>query len=585
MMNACGKKGMTQRVAMRILCVISLLFFLISLGLLISTVRLLGDDLWYYTFLRHDVRYLVDQMATQYLYGSGRLLVHVVLAFFLSFDSMVPVQIANAALLILTMVLVVRLAEPEAGRRLPLFVCGGAFFLLMGNYVIADAYLWLSGSFNYLLPICLLLGYLYAWQHADASGGYRVFSLVCCVLSALTTELNSVLTLVAATVSLILVIRAGKPRMLAILHMAASLCGALFLFLSPGMLLRFTGHGEGDGLIRRCLISATTFSQMIWERDGMAVMLAISALLAFLCAAWVLHTGVLAAVEAAVCGVSVLCVCGVSLPAYLAMALSALYMLALVIQSILLYRRNREWLIPACTVAIFLSAGVICASAEATYRMLFVPAFCLLVISIRSLSLLRLSDVAMVGILAAACVLALCNVTSLYGVERENARVWDADHEAILSYSGDGAILLENVPDERYYQSAYQAYFLGWYLSENGMDGNVSVERREATYYTLTDEAGNVLSDRIVRRDGVDYVYCRTLAEYIGADVSWNYGTANLSLNGVTYRLKSGLHTVITGYIGGRSIPLQAPIRSINDQIYISVADACAIFDLTLDVR
>ena len=87
-------------------CTVALLF---SVYLLLSNIRLLGDDLWYYTFLRHGADNSFKQLSSQYIYVNGRLFVHAVLALFLAFDDLLIIKIVNFLMLFISGIFIVKL--------------------------------------------------------------------------------------------------------------------------------------------------------------------------------------------------------------------------------------------------------------------------------------------------------------------------------------------------------------------------------------------------------------------------------------------------------------------------------------------
>ncbi len=556
----------------------------LGIYLLVSNIRLLGDDLWYYTFLRHDSKYFFDQLATHYIYGNGRLFVHTVLAFFLAFDNLLVIQIINSLMLIVMIIFIVKIVKPEKQSLYCVFLTSISLFLIIGNYIISDSYLWLSGSFNYVFPIMLLLIYAYLLKESAAKPHY-VSIIITCLLSAVTTELNGILTLGISIAYCFSCIRSKKHLKFSIVNATAAFLGTLSLLLSPGIILRFNANGDGDGIIRRCLVSFTTFSQMSWERNGLSCIIMISALICCIGSFFILKNKILSCLNAFIFIAAAITVCGVSFSAYFCMLLSGIYLITLMCYSIAFYNKKCDTVLITCVLSLIASLAVICVSAEATYRMLFVPSICLMIIAIRSLILSKVPESVLTIIMVVLCVSALINNIVLFSVNEKNSDIWDDNQKTIQSYDGEGVLYIKNVDDERYFQSAFQEYFLDWYLSEYNVGKDVIVERTENVKYKLIDENNNVISDDIIKRGNDYYIYCRTLADYLDAEVTWKYGTANIIYNGDVYRLKTGLESVITRNIGGNSIKLLAPIRGINDRIYISVQDACSIFGLNLRIE
>lgn len=563
------------------LCTLALFF---CVYLMLSNIRLLGDDLWYYTFLRHGANNFFEQLSSHYIYGNGRLFVHTVLAFLLAFDNLFIIKIVNFLMLLISGMFIIKLTMPNKANFYSMFLIVVSSFLMLGNYIVSDAYLWLSGSFNYVFPAMLLLIYTYLLKSSTVNTRY-VLIIVMCGFSAITTEVNSILTLVISIVYCFTCIKTKKHCKLSIATVAIAFLGTISVLSSPGIVSRFVASGNGVGIIRRLLISFTTFSQMSWEANGMSYMIMISAVVCCICSWIALKNKILACLNGIVAIIAMTTVLGVTFSAYFCMLISALYIVVLICYSIAICNKKEDNVLIVCVLSLVASTGIIFVSAEATYRMLFVPAFCLMIIAVRSLALLDLSKLTLTGIAMLLCIGACHNSLNVYFANERNSNIWDENQKNIQSYSGSGILYLKNVYDERFFQSDFQDYFLGWYLNEYEIGKDVIVERTENKKYNLINENGDIISENIIKREKDYYIYCRELADYIDAKVAWEYGTANITYNGSVYRLKSGLNSIITQYIGGNSIRLSAPIRAINDKIYISLEDACSIFCLDLRIE
>ncbi|HBL82831.1 MAG TPA: hypothetical protein DD391_09650 [Clostridiales bacterium] len=573
-----------KKAVLKILGICGFGFILALMFFLHANIRLSRDDFFYYPFLKHGMTEFFNRLKLHYQNTNGRLLVHSVCAAFLNYN-LWTFRLFNIASILLFSWLLANLFEQDVNRRAGMFLTALSGFWLMGGFTAAEAVTWVSGSFNYILPALLLISYLYFLTNATNAKGY-LLAFVLCLLSSVTTEITSALTLL---LSIVLLFSSHKKNSLIppffLANMLAALAGFLFLVCSPGMHTRTAAVSSLAQAMKQMLIHFTTFSQMCWEPGGIGGMLIFSAISCGICAYKTLKRKLLSGTMFFIAAMAVLTNLGVVYSARCYIVFDLCYFAALIWFGVLLCRQGETKVLLAaiCFAAAF---AIMCASGMVGFRMLFLPAMCLLVIGLCALSLAQLS----LGAISVGCAIMVVvsgvQVLCLAKINQKNAAVWDENQKTIERYDG-GALALQSVPDEFYFQGGVPVdnNFGHDYLAEFGIDDEVQSYAVEKQYYTAIDGQNAVVTDKVIRRYDDYYISFERLAEYLNEPHAWRYETSEIRYRGELYRFHYGARSVLTSYVGGRSQKLSAPVRIVDSDLKISVSDANRLFHLNLTIK
>ena len=554
---------------------LSFFFLGTAIILIICNTRLLSDDLFYYTFFKHGFSNFINLMKTHYETINGRLFVHSVLSFLLSFSSLLPALISVFIFIICTIFLGTKLLQNDSKKlNITIFLLIGFSILLIGDNILIDSIFWLSGFFNYMFPLMLLCAYIVFFKKANNTK-YAILAIIFSFLSTITTELNGAITIIFSIIFLIYHIIKKNKLTIPITCLITSILGVTFLFMSPGIQNRLL-YDNDIGFIQRSLIMFSTFSQMTFEISSLSFIFLLSSSSCAICTKKKLNNTPLAIAFGILSVCFLLSVLGITIPTFICMALYLVYILLLLIYSFLLFKKN-DIVIALCTVGFISSFGIICASGVISHRGLFLPGIFLIAIFIRSISHSELKEKD--GYILALClgILSMCNAVHFFIKTYPNSKIWDHNKSTLESYVSGDTIYLENYIDESYYKGSFE-YFSYYYLPEYGIDKDVTIKLIDKQYYTITDEFKNDITDLCIKRANHYYIPIRVLADYLNAQVIWRYDTASIIYNNKLYKFKSLINAVMTSDIGGFSFKSKVPFRIIDQTLYISIDDANSIF-------
>ncbi len=204
------------------------------------SVRLYGDDFFYLRFSQIDIDYFISRHVDHYMRANGRVIVHLLLTFFLGLDIRIW-QIVNSlmlGLLALFGMKTISTFKSEVELRnsiyiVTIFFVGVSFFEID---MTRQSVYWLTGSFNYVYPIMMLLIYWFLLN----KGNYGVLLPIMAFLSAATVEQVS---LMSFGLSLLVVlekkfIAKKKLNSYLIYSLVASSIGMATVIFAPSVFLR-----------------------------------------------------------------------------------------------------------------------------------------------------------------------------------------------------------------------------------------------------------------------------------------------------------------------------------------------------------
>lgn len=577
------QKERNSRRVCKILIIIGAIFILLLSFVLHNNIRLLRDDFLYYSFTKHGFWGFVIRILGHYFLINGRLLVHFFDSLFVGSDGIL-FTIFNNILIIASVWLLIQITVENKERRFAAFCISYPVFFLIGNYVLSESVLWISGSFNYVFSLALLLAYIFFLLKVR-NGVWHTVIYVFAFLSSITTEMIGVLGIIFTFIFLFNGFKNNSDNKKIYLRCGIiQICGVLFLILSPGMHSRMVEDNSITQFVMRTLINFNTFIQMTWEKGGIGYVISFCMLLCSV-NSFAIHKRLLSVLMFLAGIVPFLTLSGIVYCGQAYLIMSVISLLLLFWYGVETYEGyNRINLI--FVVFFVISFGIISASGIVGYRMLFVPSMCLLGLGIRAQSNINWRYYGQYLICFGLVTLCCLNMVDLIDEYEKNSHIWDENKKIIEANEGE-PIVLKNVNDEMIFQGAcpVRNNFGDQYLLTFGIPEDVEVSATEKRYYIITDEKGVLISDKGIKRNEKYYVKCELLFDYLGANYNWNYDTINATYNDKLYRLHYGAMTIMNDYFGGQSVKLQNPIRIVDSWMYISVEDARRIFDLELNTN
>lgn len=164
--------------------------------ILCNYVRLYGDDFFYYAFTTEDIGYFVKRHVEHYQIANGRAIVHLLATLFLGIPK-VYWSICNGLMLAGIVFFGGKLASHmEKGRGKALWggIILAAAIGMLNPHMTRQSVYWLTGSFNYVYPIFMLMIYWYFLNKSFYRHQYKWYIPVLGFLAAATVEQGSLMT-------------------------------------------------------------------------------------------------------------------------------------------------------------------------------------------------------------------------------------------------------------------------------------------------------------------------------------------------------------------------------------------------------
>ena len=270
------------------MCIFSAVF-LVEFAIM-KNVPLFGDDYFFASFARFGSAEFWQAHINHYMTVHGRALVHFLVTVFLKLPHIVW-QIFGAALLAFLVCLAANLfiddgGESELGNLCAALFTAGMIFSLRIDMTHESVY-WLTGSFNYVYPLVLLL---LLWNLICTKRGAFLAAIlpILAFFSAATTEQNAMMT-----VGIILIYTLEpkifnrenkKAKRELVFALATAIVGALSVYLAPSTFIRY-GHENDVGVFANMVrnISLLYFQFTFKKTNLPFIILTLLSLGAFLC--------------------------------------------------------------------------------------------------------------------------------------------------------------------------------------------------------------------------------------------------------------------------------------------------------------
>ncbi|MDP4109645.1 MAG: DUF6056 family protein, partial [Bacillota bacterium] len=249
-----------------------------------NSVRFYGDDFFYKRFTSGGFLYFLARHRQHYFLANGRVIVHLLATCFLGLSPILW-RIANS--LMLGGIVYFGARTASIGNKNGSASAGAIFAASLGFLNISvtrQSVYWLTGSFNYVYPLLMLLIY---WWFLSAEGEKSRVLPVFAFLSAATTEQVSLMTFGLTILYFLenMVFGKSKRKMIYAVCLTASVAGMLSVLCAPSVLYRASienAHGTGFALIKyniRNQVIAFMFSGIMAPYHLMAMLSAIGTII------------------------------------------------------------------------------------------------------------------------------------------------------------------------------------------------------------------------------------------------------------------------------------------------------------------
>ena len=195
-----------------------------------------GDDFFYGIFTKEGFSRFIERHIEHYQLANGRVIVHLLATFFLG-QNLWLWRIVNTLSLVLCAALILRIAQPAPHDRPLCLALVSAVFLTLSPQITRQSIYWLTGSFNYLYPMLILLAYWRVLQRGLQTPSKLRWLPVFAFFAAATTEQGGLMCIGVTLLLLLDEALLQKKRIrpahgIALLTAAA---GLLTVLLAPGV--------------------------------------------------------------------------------------------------------------------------------------------------------------------------------------------------------------------------------------------------------------------------------------------------------------------------------------------------------------
>lgn len=532
-----------------IICVIGyfVLYYLHSL------VILNADDFYYSTFWNHGLRGFIENSINHYKTFNGRVFVHLVAQTVLAFDIKV-FAVLNTLLLFFIAVFSYKMLDSESGSSKVQLMIHSAFFayfiMLINVNALKESLLWISGSYNYMLPVLITVFAVYLNERFLLAPQLKVVSIIPFILLQIiggaTTEQCGPMTFVATfLMGGYLCIRKETSLYRAAVAPLLNLFGIITIFLSPATQNRVvsgthvTSLTSGEGFDFNNLLSG--FSTLCNQYAGKSAALIILLMFSLIASLLFLtdHSRpkpLLFGIPTSMCLLLPIFTDYNNKACILAFAVFLLFILILVIT---FFFRSDQY-----KTAVILASGAAAAllivftnviEPRTTLPFLLILCFVAAYFATQMISQMKTGISA--AILIATCVICvavlmptICGYYANHEIDKHNVQMTkEAQDSGILYYNVDYNDKYCHTP--MYYDGYFYAMFVNKYDLKN------------CSIYMISDKMKPVYvnGDRL---KSVAYIYqgdtffpLREIITELGGSVSFDAGTIYLSYNGIDYTI------------------------------------------------
>ena len=225
------------------------LFFIVALTFVLTliinlNVRIYGDDLFYSCFTDSDFNYFISRHIDHYMRANGRVIVHLLVTIFLGINQYVW-AILNSLMLSLIVYFGSKICMGFEEKNRNSMVGYSAIIIAVtitffNLHLVRQSVYWLTGSFNYVYPILMLLIFWYTFNRSVSRDKISWYVPILGFLAAATVEQVSVMTF--GLIVLILlekrILRKDKIKGMEIITLIVVTIGMLSVVCAPSVFLR-----------------------------------------------------------------------------------------------------------------------------------------------------------------------------------------------------------------------------------------------------------------------------------------------------------------------------------------------------------
>lgn len=220
---------------------------LLMLMILLSKITLYSDDFYFGTFFDFGPQYFFDNTLDHYLTANGRMLIHFLLELTLLGDTWIYLILCPAVLCLCAWLL--NGAVTDSRDLVGFFtVVAVSVLLLLGLKVdfLNSSLLWMSGSFNFILPVVFVFGAVFFYRSDMEKGRLSVSSAIFAFCAGATTEQFGFYACIALWGMWIMALK-RKEQCFSQMWFVPILCliGYLTVLTAPGMWGRVDNETEG----------------------------------------------------------------------------------------------------------------------------------------------------------------------------------------------------------------------------------------------------------------------------------------------------------------------------------------------------
>lgn len=250
----------------------------VVLFFIFKNVNLYGDDFHYAVFSKQDLAYYFQRNYQHYILANGRAFVHILITFFL-WTPLIVWQILCSFMIVCIIFLIQKIAGLKENLCFSIGICTLIFFTI-DLLITRQSIYWLTGSFNYVYPILMLLIY---WRLIQKNSKLIPF---CAIFASQSVEQASMM---AFGVMVIYIAKnyffdGIKPTKRYIYGLIINILGLLSIFLAPGTFNRLDQTPVEQSYISFLLENISNQSQTLFFSSAMLkTHLIVSGFLAFYC--------------------------------------------------------------------------------------------------------------------------------------------------------------------------------------------------------------------------------------------------------------------------------------------------------------
>lgn len=224
-------------------------FFLIN-----NNVIYFGDDYYFLSFAKCNLSQYILKLVTHYKLDNGRIIVHMLDTICLKFPIVVW-SVINSLMLTGICYLVSKIASNDNSQKMRVnFSIIFALIALLDIAVTNQSVYWITGSFNYVYPIFMLLVYWNFLNKIDFGKKYFILAIIFGFLASASVEQVGMMAFGLTLLTLFAKMEGinkffNKNKKLLVL-LFVTLVGLLTVILAPSQLIRLNSNPEIDTLER-----------------------------------------------------------------------------------------------------------------------------------------------------------------------------------------------------------------------------------------------------------------------------------------------------------------------------------------------